>query len=415
MAKDKGKVEDKKKGNGKAIAVLLAIVLGIPMLVGTGLYFAVPAFKAIANDVLSYAPGPVGTFFESMPTEEEKDQKIKDIAEYMLNIDTKRAVDKLIILKKDDPTAYDRIVKSMVRINPNTTKAILETIRENSIKKDPVLNTLSQIEKERTEEYKKKADFLGKLSISTALEEMDKTLKSSVNGHKELAGIAMEMTPEVAGSILKYLAKDDFNKVLQYMPLDDANAIKTSISTYKGRISELTNAADLYASEDNAKLVEVIGSTKTYSMQELAVIYKALGPLKAGQVLAQAKDDQFTFELLNNMKENEVLEVGIDNLTKDVVKALKVYKEFDDNVSELATIYEKLDTVKVATNLNQMLKNSAQPRVYALGSGESIVITDENLALEIIRKVSPKKKGEILQNLDEFTATELTRKLAIPK
>ena len=106
---------------------------------------------------------------------------------------------------------------------------------------------------------------------------------------------------------------------------------------------------------------------------------------------------------------------GKDEITKDILKTLKIYKEFDDNVNELVTIYEKMKTDVVAVNIQTMMKNNSSPKIYTLDNGENIVITDEDLALAILSKFSNKKIGDILTTVDNALSSELTRKLALPK
>ncbi len=119
--------------------------------------------------------------------------------------------------------------------------------------------------------------------------------------------------------------------------------------------------------------------------------------------------------LLKKMKENEILDSGQDKLTPDVLKSLKIYKEFDDNVKELVNVYSQMGTDKVVNNVRNLLINAAPSQTYDLNNGELITISDEKLVLEILRSFPEAKKAEILSLLDNTLSTELTRKLALPK
>lgn len=408
------KTKNDKLNVGQIVIAALVVLVVIPLLIAVALYFALPVFKESVNQVMSQAPAPIGSFFEKMPTQGEVDQKIKDVADFMLTVDNQRAIDKLIILKKSDPASYDKVIMQMIRINPNVTKNILEGIRQSAMQKDAMQTALDQLSKDQETANQKQADFLKSLTVQTALEEINKLLRASVNGHKNVAGIISKMDPIVAGNIMKYLSPDDYSRIMQYMPMDKATAVKSSLATSKDRLIELKNAADIYASEDNQKLATILGDGKTYTNQELPILFKQLGPLKGGQVLAKMEDQNLVSSILSGLKENEILDTGVDNLTKDYVKSLKIFKGYDDNVNMLAGIYEKMDTAKVAPIISQMMKNVSQPKTFSLSSGENIIISDETLAIDLMKKFSAKKKGEILQSLDQFTSTELAKRLALP-
>lgn len=408
--------EEKKKGGGlKTILILLVILLVIPGLALFGVYNLNDQFRQTANRFLSMAPGPVGTYFDSFPTQEETQEQMRQIAEYILDIDVNRAVDKLTLLETEDPAAYDEIVKIMLRINPNATKSILEEIRSSNIKKDIVLSTLDTINDEKGKEVVDKASYLSNLSLPTAIEEMAFIMSGSVNGHKELASIFDVMEVKQAAKLMEQLDKDDYNQVMNLLTANKGSLIRTEIANAKVRANELENLSDIYLTEEIPKLASVIGNENNYSMSELAQIYKNLGVVKAGKVLALVNNDEFTYKLIGTIKEEEILEKNEDKITQDMLKSLKIYKEFDDNVIELSNVYAKMSSDKVAEIIKKMIRNSSAPKEYPLENGEKITITDEELALAILDQFTQKKIGEILSLLDDTLSSEISRKITLPQ
>jgi flagellar motility protein MotE (MotC chaperone) len=408
--------EEKKKGGGaKTLLILLVILLVIPGLALFGVYKLNDQFRLAANRILAMAPGPVGTYFDSFPTQEESQEQMRQIAEYILDIDVNRAVDKLTILESEDPAAYDNIVKLMLRINPNATKNILEEIRSSNIKKDVVLSTLETINEEKGQEVTDQATYLSDLSLPTAIEEMAYIISGSINGHKELASILDAMDVIQAAKLMEQLDKDDYNQIMGLLPGNKGSLIRAEIANVKVRANELENISDIYQTEDVAKLVDYIGNENTYSMSELAQIYKNLGVVKAGKVLAKLNNDAFVYKLIGTIKEKEILENNEDKITQDMLKSLKIYKEFDDNVIELSNVYAKMSNDKVAEIIKKMIRNSSAPREYDLLNGDQIVITDEELALAIMDNFTQKKIGEILSYLDDTLSSEISRKITLPQ
>lgn len=150
-------------------------------------------------------------------------------------------------------------------------------------------------------------------------------------------------------------------------------------------------------------------------MDDLAVIYKALGPKKSGEVLAKSNNESFVFDLVAKMKANELLIGGQDLITPDLLKSLKIYKEFDDNVLELIDVYSKMDMNRVIAIVRNMMLNASPSEIYELNNGQLITISDEDLILEILTSFPRDKIAQILSSLDQTLSSELTRKLALPK
>ncbi|WP_175438457.1 hypothetical protein [Fusibacter sp. 3D3] len=382
--------------------------------VGT-LYYFNKDFKLSANGVMSQVPGPMGRYFENFPTQSEEMEKIRIISDYMLSITEDRAVDKMLVLKGEDSKAYDEVVKDMIRINPNRTKNILEAIRGQSLSTDAVIATVQKIEDEKTADIKTKADYIASLPVSSAIAEIQKVIAASINGYKDAAQIFDSMDDGAAEKMLYQLDEIERNKIFSFLSEDKNFSIKQKHNEITRSETELTQIAGVYKSENPDTLINTIGDTTAYTVDELAIIYKNMGPMKAGEVLAKSQNDTFVFQVIGKMKENELLKENVDNITSDVLKSLKIYREFDDNVGELVKVYSKMGTDKVADIIKNMMLNASPSKIYELDNGDMISISDETLMLEILKSFPETKKAEILSLLDKTLSSELTRKLALPQ
>lgn len=404
----------KNKGKGGCLVVLLILFL-TPLLALGALYFLNKDFNLNVNGLMSNMPGPVGTYFEKYPTRAEELEQIRKVSDFMLDLEESRAVDKLLILQKDDARAYDDVIKDMLRINPNKTKSILEGIRQATINKDALSNTVQGISDEQTEDLKAKAAYISSLSFNAAVGEVEAIIEDSINGHKNAAAVFEYIDDVKAVGILYQLDQLDRERILSALSDKKSMSIKNVYNGQQRRISDLVQIADVYGSEEPTKLIETIGNTETYSIDDLAVIYKNLGAMKAGEVLAKSDDEAFVFELVAKIKANELLVKNEDLLTPDLLKALKIFREFDDNVLELIDVYSKMDTTKVVEIVKNMLLNASPSKVYELNNGEFITISDEDLILEILTSFPQDKIAAILSSLDQTLSSELTRKLVLPK
>jgi flagellar motility protein MotE (MotC chaperone) len=415
---DTSKIEDdkSKKSGGKGGCLIVLLILFLTPLLALGtLYFLNKDFNLSANSILSNVPGPLGSYFEKFPTRAEELAQVKTVADYMLSLDESRAVDKLLILQKDDKSAYDDVIKEMLRVNPNKTRNILEALRAATVNKDALANTVQGISSEQTDDLKAQASYISGLPLTAAVEEVNGIIEDSINGHKNAAAIFEYIEDNTAVNILYQLDQVDRDKIYAALSDTKAQSIRNAYSSIQRRKEDLQQIADVYKSEAADTLINTLGNTSVYSLDDLAIIYKELGAKKAGEVLAKSDDETFVFDIISKIKANELLDNGEDLLTPDILKSLKIYKEFDDNVNELINVYSKMDTTKVVSIVRNMMLNASPSQTYDLNNGEMISISDEDLILRILTSFPQDKIATILSSLDQTLSSELTRKLALPQ
>lgn len=410
------KKKKKKKGGGiKVILVLLMMFILIPSLVITGFYFVNETFKYRMNAALAEAPGVIGNYFDTIPTRNEKEMQINMIAEYFLQISRDRAVDKLSLYYKDEPKMYTSIMKSMLMMDPNSTKIIMDNIREKQIKGDVVSSTLDEIVEERNVELSGVAEDLQNIPFSELKNEMYEIINDGLNGVSKLAKILEQMDSVKAFELLSLLDDVDKDSVTNSMSLEAKESIRKEMNKDMANNQRLISLSEIYSTKDPNELVDLLSNTNTYKIEELAVIFKELGVLKTGRILTTAVEPNFVTDLITEIKNNEVLENGEDLITKDILKTLKIYKDFDDKVLQLTNIYSAMGVDKVATLLKQLFVAGSLPQTYVLGSGDIIQISDEELALKVLKNFDDKKIAEIIGLFENSLAAEVSKQLTIPE
>lgn len=406
--------EKKSKGLTGCLVVLLVLLL-TPLLVVGGLYFLNNDFNMTVNGLMSNVPGGLGDYFSKFPTRAEQMEQIKQISEFMLDLPEERAVDKLMVLNSEDSGAYNDVVKDMLRLNPNKTRRILDAIRDATVSEDVLQNTLKSIETERQDALKELAAHIESLPVDSAIQEIESIIESGINGHAEVGSIIEWISDDAAMKILYQMDVEDRNILFSHLSIQKKQAIQQMYSDYTRRTEDLKQIADVYRSEDAEAVAEALGSSGNYSMEELAIIYAQMGPRKAGEVLAKNTDETFVFDLVAQIKATEMLDKGEDLLTPDILKSLKVYREFDDNVRELVNVYARMANTDILPILESMILNSAPSAIYELNNGDLIRISDEDLVLGLLEQFTEKKRSELLALMDSTLSTELTRKLALPQ
>lgn len=413
IAENKKSVEKKKGGGIKIVLFLIIFFIVIPGIAIAGFYFLNETFYYRLNTAMAEAP-VVGNYFDALPTKSEKEGKIKSIAEYFLDISTDRAVDKLINIFNDDQEMYDDIIRIMLQQDPNSTKIVLSEIRDKQIKGDAISATLDEILDERNNELGQLATDLQSIPFASVRSEMYKIINDGLNGYNRLARILEQMDSLKAFELLSLLDDVDSDNVLDVMDVQAKELIKEEKNKDLSNTQKLISMSEIYASKDADELNDMLGNTTTYDIDELAIIFKEIGVLKTGEILSMVDSDQFVSDIITEMKNNEVLSTGEDLITKDILKTLKIYKDFDDNIIELTEVYSTMQSEEVANMLKRLLTNGAMPQDYVLDSGDVIFITDEMLAYRILQNFDSKTIAEIIGYFEDSLAAEVSKKLTIP-
>lgn len=397
------------------IIILLIIIILLPIIIFGSIYFLNENFQLEANRVLRDAPGPIGDYFESMPTELEKQRDIRTIADYYLSIDKNSAVDKLEKIKVQDEALYDDIIKYMVRDNPNRTKDILDIIRRNELNEDLITSTINEINEDVNESYSEDANELLNLSLPLAKERMEEIINSSLNGHLLLSEILKNLSDANIASLISILDEQDFNGVLNSFSKAQQESIKKILSNEKTKENDLNGIIEVYQSKQAETLADLLNQNSEYTFDELVYIYENLGRKLAGQVLAKINQEEFTIRLTNRIKENQVLKTGSDELTKDILKSLKLFTEFDDNINELTQMYNTMDSQQVSNILEGMMRSSTLPEIYQFDNGETLELSDEDVAIEILNNFNTNKRSEVISLMTDAMASQVSRKLSLPR
>lgn len=415
MAKNDQKSEGKKSGGASILFTIIGALLVAPLVVFGAAYFLSDTVKNMVNPVLSQLPGPVGAFFDSYPTVEETSSQVQAISDYFLSIEKDRAVDKLNLIKKEDEALYNEVVKGMLRQDPNEADAILEQLRQANLKKNVLMSTVESINKERDTALTDRAKYIDSLSMIGALDELHIIINENRDGIRKVSEILEFSEDARVAAYLEMLRPEDRTQVLANFSSEKANAIRSLMSNRENRRMELMNTAQILSTEDAAKLAVTLGNEETYKIEDLAVIYGEMGPVKSGEVLAKVQDQELVFKVLNTVKDQQKLKNGEDKLTEDIQKALKVYKAFDDNINELNNIFSKLDDQNISEILKKYFQNAGAYKAYPLSNGDEIRISDEDLAIAVLKKMSQKKVAAILTYFDSTLSSEVSKKLTLPK
>ncbi len=398
----------------KKTIITVFLILLLPLLILTGLYFAVPPFQEMVNQLLIYAPFGIGEKIASKPTDEQIEQQVAEVASYLLKLDQERALDKLKVIKTEDKSSYDKVIKAMIRLSPHKTEKLIKAIRAQNQADSTLLNTLKQIDEEKATALKEKADFLMTLDALSASQEIKNILDEEVDAHRTVAAIYENMDNQKILEINKQLFKNDVSQINDFLSPQKKTDLQSLTNAAAIADEELEQLAENFASKRVKELVPLIGDTNTYKLEELAIIYQKLGPKLGGAVLAEVNNPAFTEELNAEISRN-LRSRGLKNdFSKDLYKSVNIHRDYADNLSELVRIYQNVDDAKVADTIRRLYWNSDKVETYTLSNGEEISISDSKLALDLLQSFSPEKIASILAKLDNNISTEISTKIVLP-
>lgn len=409
-------VNDKKEiGTGKIILIVVTVFTVIPIMIMSMLYFFSNDFQYTANNLLSTLPGAVGQYFDQFPTKEEREEQKKEVAQYLIDIDTASATDKLMIIENSDPALYSDIIGIMSGLNSKQTEKVLEGVRKSSIKKDVLVSTISQIKSDEILRLRDRAQYYEEKNLVDAVTEIDTLLRSEKTTYKEMADIMAQMDEENASKILSKLEPDISNKIITSFESDIKKmALDKLVNDIKAREKQLMDVAIIYDVENSDKILEDLGTNEKYSMNELSIIYRNMDKVKASEVLSQVEDKNFVYHLLEQIRSDEVLEKGADLLTPELIYGTSIFEEYNRKVSEFVGIASKMESDQILEMINELYNSTNASKTYAINEEDNITISDKDLAIRILSELKSTVGAEVLSQMEPTMASEISKRISLP-
>ncbi|MCT4595582.1 MAG: hypothetical protein N4A57_15140 [Anaeromicrobium sp.] len=398
----------------KIIGIVISVFTIMPLLIFGGIYSTNKNFQYNANKYLQKAPGAVGQYFESIPTKEEREVQKDIIANYFNTLDINTASDKLTIIQKEDEELYSDLIKKMISIDKGKTNDVLENMRNKNLKKDILIATIEEIDNELENSLRDRAKYYENLSRANVVKDIESQIENKEITYENMAKTIGHMKDKDAIEILNNFEKEEVDKFLQYYDSEKKMKFLNELAKVKNRKEELLKYAKIYNAETAQNLVEIIGNTKKYKINELSTIYRNMDVKKSGEVIAFIEDKEFIYELLNQMKNDEILEKNEDTLTPSLMEAVKIYTEYNERIGELERVYSKMAETDIANIIEKLYRNRNGEKIFQLENGQVINISDKEIAISLLGRLKQQTIGNVLANLDTSLASDISKGLALP-
>ncbi|NLX61706.1 MAG: hypothetical protein GXZ06_04185 [Tissierellia bacterium] len=404
-------VENKRNSN-KIIFLLISFLVIMTMVTLVLLYFKNEKFNTRANTFLKRIPFLKKESNLNLSQIELEDKK-KDIAEHLLSLDNDLAAYKLYTIKTKDEVLYRDIVKIMNSKKPFNTEKIIKKLRELQDMDNSIVTIHNEIIKEVENDIIKEAVRLENMETKLAINEIETRIDNDTNFTKRLNEIIKNMDEGKAVNILYYMDEDKREELYELLDEDLKTYMEKLVFNKETQHSRLVDLAGLYENKPIDVLLNEIGSTENYSIDELAVIYSNLSTIKSAEVLSKTDDEIFIQDLFAAMRKEEQLR-EVESVVSNINSAIKFISEYNEKIAELVKVYERMEPNKVASIMEEMLKNNTTVTQLTIESESIYEITDSKIVVDVFRNMKEKTRSNVINYMTTNNATKLTQMLATP-
>ncbi len=408
-------IELPKKGKKKNLKLILIVVfIIIPILVIGLIYYNNMTFKSKINKVLGNVPGGVSEYFKSSPTESERNDKKAFLANYYLSLDPAIAADKLYIVKKDDEKLYSEIIRLMNSNSTSRTGEIIKLVRNIELRKDLLFSIHDEIQKEKQNELLDEINRLENQDLLLTINEIENRIQTDHEFKENILDIFTLMDEGKAKDILYYMDDGIREDILSSLSNDKRTSLESRLSTKKIEITKLADLANFYEVKPIEEILEEVGNSNKYSMEELGIIYKNFSILKSAEILSKIEEDSFVEELFGAIRKEEELNGEEESITNEISKSIQFITEYNKKIDDLVTVYNKMSPDKVAKIVEQMMGNNTTVTALEINSEPIFQLSDASIIIDVLSRMRNKTLSSIMDYMSTENASKLTQALARP-
>lgn len=395
----------------KVILIFVLVFILIPIIVFALVYFLNSGFRKSANEFFRDTPGVVGEYFSKYPTESEKADKVLFLASYYLSINKESAADKLYIIKKSEEELFNNIIKRMNILSSSKTSDIVKLVRNIELRKDLIYTLYDEIKAEQEIALSEESKKLEGFDLVLALKETQLMIDMGRSG-EDLGKIFTNMKETKVTDILYYIQPDAKNKIISNIESKKRKEINTLLLQKEKKDMELRRASQVYEAMNSEDAFSEIGNKSKYRIDELSKIYTELSIKKASEILIKS-DDDFVNELISKIESLEELIGEEESKAVKIMETMSFHKQYNKKISELVTLYEKMDAKDIVKIVENMIINKKDVTVFEIDENPIYNISDSSIILDVLENMKKQKVSQVLSIMDSKKAAEITRELAI--
>lgn len=403
-------LEVKKPSKLKALLVVSLAFLMVPLATFLITYYSNDGFRHAANEYLSSMPGGFGRFFADMPTKEEEEIIKRQIAKYYITFEEEKLVDKLLLIRGENQQLFNDLVPILNRENPVKMKMVSEAIRNNDLRNDLLQRIVEDMNNDKVARLDSMITYYTGLKQNEAVREIEKHYANGDVTKEEFTELFTKLDLQQTADLLYYIDPGIQQEILFNMSIDRRSELTKRMDAIELNFYNMKELAKIYENNSPAELFGELGNNDKYNNMNLALIYSDLSLKKAAEVLLQVSDKEFLLGLYDSINLIEDLMGEEKNTAVDLAAAVQMLQNYEANLQDLLSVYQKMSVEELAALVEQMLKSN---KIYQSQkfTEEEIVFTEEQLVLDILKRMAPAQVAKVLGQLSTPRSAELSNKL----
>jgi|GEM_PF-1846155 len=407
-----------KKEKLRDIAIVLGVFFALPIFTGIIAYSLNDQVYETTNRVLTNLPGRIGSFFDREGEEQEREKIKEELADYYIEFENEQLADKLIMLRGEDRELYRDLRERLGRRNLGKVTEVEEIINRRDQSEDMLTELLLEAQEEKERRLNELVTNYSSLSKYELLLEVDEKLRNRELSAEEQGYMVNNLDIQDASAIYQYL---DLSPSIQQEITDERREAIGRYSREQEREEERLQAlARSYNQSDSRNLWSRLGPEGLYNFEELGGIFYHLNIDKAGGVLAEINDHNFSHQLYQEVQNYQTLQrlksespqVALRNqnfLTADIEAVKEVHLRWRQRVEELIDSYENLDNPSLVNQVNQMLQRQNEVIKSENIQGLTLKFTHGDVLIELMESMDAQRKAVVINGLEEEQSQQLTR------
>ncbi len=393
------------------------MVIGVLFTTFIILYYTNTQISTMANNILKKSP-IVGARFEQIPSMKEQEERKNKLARYYLSLDEDRAIDKLMIIEKEDKKLYEDIIMKMKKYDLSSTNEVVQKIRDKKIKKDILQREVDSIEQEKVTYIEDLAKNYTKLGLLGTIKGLNQDIIDLNLNFEDATKIIENFKPEYSAKVLYYMDQNISQSIKENLSQKYFKDIQNQIQLHEKYINDMKILSDIYSNKKTEEASIQLQNKDMYSIQNLGVIFANMDYLLASKILCEFEDSDYLDRVLKEIKLFDQLnekEESIKGISEDINSTLKVLEIYKRDLKTLKLSYEKMNSTELANLVKEMTSSKPKYKEYKIDEEKSFIITEEDLMIEVLKQLKPKLLSEVISNLDNQKSAEISRKIGLPK
>jgi hypothetical protein len=400
-----------KSSSYKMIVVIVLVVLMIPVVTVGILYAGSENFRQTTQRVMAVVPGPIGNYFSSLATPDEQTALKHEIARHYITLDEDRIVDKLLMIRAEDEKLYNELLILLNRENPRKMSGIADRLQLSLINDDTLQRILEEVNQDRLAKNTALSAYLNTLSKPDAIAEIERMFSTGEIKTNEMGLLFQQFSPGQAAFYLRYLNSHlalQLRNQLQGSAMLEIDKQITAQLTYE---KNMLNQAGQYENKGITELVPLLTTEEHHSINDLALIFHHMNLTLGGKILSRAEDPEILQRLYKEMMILEGLPEYRQGKTIQLTESVRINRDYLHKVNELVNVYQRMNLEELAPLVERMMVSNTIVRQHIFSPEEQIVITEEQLVLDVLSRMKPTLISDLLSQLSTPRAVLLSQKL----